>query len=229
MRPVPGVPGIAQESVDGGTTLATDRDSEAVGLACESAAVRRVARQFGLGSSTVRAIDVRYLSRWSKGRRKPALRQMGVDEIYLGKKQKFLTVVSNLETGEPLWLGRERKKQTLDEFFEEQLSAFQRSAITSGVCWRKIAISLHRPFGGSAGDLGNLPSSPHRQTEILTAPFRQTAHRRCPCSFWPSLMQQTPLGWHRPSLSPIQESFWAEVVRSPKRRKRSTFNDPGCN
>jgi len=27
---------------------------------------------------------------------------MGVDEIYLGKKQKFLTVVSNMETGEPL-------------------------------------------------------------------------------------------------------------------------------
>src|ERR1700683_4432206 len=51
------------------------RFEEAVGLACESAAVRRVARQFGLASSTVRAIDVRYLSRWSVGRRKPALRQ----------------------------------------------------------------------------------------------------------------------------------------------------------
>ena len=82
------------------------RFEEAVGLACESAAVRRVARQFGLASSTVRAIDVRYLTRWSEGRRKPALRQMGVDEIHLGKKQKFLTVVSNLETGEPLWFGR---------------------------------------------------------------------------------------------------------------------------
>jgi len=105
------------------------RFEEAVGLACESAAVRRVARQFGLSSSTVRAIDLRYLRRWAKGRRKPALRQMGVDEIYLGKKQKFLTVVSNLETGEPLWFGRERKKETLDEFFEKQVSAFQRSAV----------------------------------------------------------------------------------------------------
>src|SRR6202789_1855545 len=75
------------------------RFEEAVGMACESAAVRRVARQFGLANSTVRAIDVRYLNRWSKGRRKPALRQMGVDEIHLGKKQKILTVVSNLETG----------------------------------------------------------------------------------------------------------------------------------
>ena len=116
------------------------RFEEAVGLACESAAVRRVARQFGLASSTVRAIDLRYLSRWAKERRKPALRQMGVDEIYLGKKQKFLTVVSNLETGEPLWFGRERKKQTLDEFFEKHLSAFQRSAI------RAACVDMWEPF-----------------------------------------------------------------------------------
>ena len=116
------------------------RFEEAVGLACESAAVRRVALQFGLPSSTVRAIDLRYLSRWAKERRKPALRQMGVDEIYLGKKQKFLTVVSNLETGEPLWFGRERKKQTLDEFFEKHLSAFQRSAI------RAACVDMWEPF-----------------------------------------------------------------------------------
>src|SRR6202021_2598172 len=116
------------------------RFEEAVGLACESAAGRRVARQFGLSSSTVRAIDLRYLKRWAEGRRKPALRQMGVDEIYLGKKQKFLTVVSNLETGEPLWFGRDRKKQTLDEFFEKHLSAFQRSAI------RAACVDMHEPY-----------------------------------------------------------------------------------
>jgi transposase len=105
------------------------RFEEAVGLACESAAVRRVAKQFGLSPSTVRAIDIRYLKRWAAGRRKPALRQMGVDEIYLGRKQKFLTVVSNLQTGEPLWFGRERKKETLDEFLGQQLSAFQRRVV----------------------------------------------------------------------------------------------------
>ena len=59
------------------------RFEEAVGLACESAPVRRVARQFGLAESTVRAIDLRYLERWARARRKPALRQMGVDEIHL--------------------------------------------------------------------------------------------------------------------------------------------------
>jgi transposase len=106
------------------------RFEEAVGQACESAPVRRVARPF----------DLRYLERWAQGRRRPALRQMGVDEIYLGKKQKFLTVVTNLQTGEPLWFGRERKKETLDEFFEKHLSAFQRSAI------RAACVDMWEPF-----------------------------------------------------------------------------------
>jgi len=122
------------------------RFEEAVGLACESAAVRRVARQLGLAASTVRAIDLRYLKRWAEARRKPALRQMGVDEIHLGKKQKFLTVVSNLETGEPLWFGRERKKETLDEFFEKQLSRFQRRAIGAACVdmWEPFRQSLEQ-------------------------------------------------------------------------------------
>ena len=66
------------------------RFEDAVGEACESAAARQVARRFGLAESTVRAIDLRYLERWSAARRKPALRQMGVDEIHMGKTQKFL-------------------------------------------------------------------------------------------------------------------------------------------
>ena len=116
------------------------RFEEAVGLACESAAVRRVARQFGIAASTVRAMDLRYLKRWAASRRKPALRHMGIDEIYLGKKQKFVTVVSNLQTGEPLWLGPERKKETLDEFFSRQVSAFQRSAI------RAACVDMWEPY-----------------------------------------------------------------------------------
>lgn len=87
-----------------------------------------MARRFGLAQSTVRAIDLRYLELWAATRRKPALRQMGVDETHIGKKQKFLTVC-NLETGEPLWFGRERKKETPDAFFQEELTARQRRGI----------------------------------------------------------------------------------------------------
>ena len=39
----------------------SQRFEDAVGLACESAAARQVARRMGLAESTVRAIDLRYL------------------------------------------------------------------------------------------------------------------------------------------------------------------------
>ena len=116
------------------------RFEEEVGKSCESAPVGRVARRLDLPESTVRAIDLRYLERWAARRRKPALRQMGVDEIYLGKKQKFLTVVCNLATGEPLWFGQERKKETLDQFFAEELSARQRKGVEAA------CVDMHEPY-----------------------------------------------------------------------------------
>src|ERR1700720_4616650 len=120
------------------------RFEEAVGQACESAAARQVARHMGLAASTVRAIDLRYLERWDARRRQPPLRQMGVDEIYRGKQGKFLTVVCNLETGEPLWFGRERKKETLDDFFRSQLVSRQRKRLEA-VCvdmWDPFRLSM---------------------------------------------------------------------------------------
>jgi len=122
------------------------RFEDAVGEACESASVRRVAKRFGLAASTVRAIDQRYLDRWNRTRRKPALRQMGVDEIHLGRKQKFITVVSNLATGEPLWFGQERKQETLDTFMTGYPSSWQRSAVQA-VCvdmWAPFRLSIEQ-------------------------------------------------------------------------------------
>jgi transposase len=116
---------------------------DAVGLACESASVRQVARQFRLAASTVRAMDLRYLERWNATRRKDRLEQLGVDEIYFGKQMKFITVVSNLETGEPLWFGQDRKQETLDEFFRTQLNATQRKRVAAA------CVDMWRPFTNS--------------------------------------------------------------------------------
>jgi transposase len=124
----------------------SERFEDAVGMACESAPARQVARRFGLPESTVRAIDLRCLERWNKARRKPPLHQMGVDEIYPGKTVGFLTVVTNLETREPLWFGRERKKETLDQFFQEELSLRQRRGIASACVdmWRPFKLSIEQ-------------------------------------------------------------------------------------
>ncbi|MEO7142387.1 MAG: transposase, partial [Bryobacteraceae bacterium] len=47
---------------------------------------------------------------------------------------------SNLETGEPLWLGRERKQGTLDAYYKEELSAAQRRRI------RAACVDMRKPF-----------------------------------------------------------------------------------
>jgi transposase len=122
------------------------RFEDAIGQACESAAARQVARHVGLAESTVRAIDLRYLERCEARRRKPALRQIGVDEIYRGKNDKFLTVVCNLETGEPLWFGQERKKETLDDFFRNQLVSRQRKRIEAACVdmWEPFRLSIEQ-------------------------------------------------------------------------------------
>ena len=122
------------------------RFEDAVGQACESAAARQVARRMRLAESTVRAIDLRYLERWEARRRKPALRHMGVDEIYKGKRDKFLTVVCNLQTAEPLWFGRERKSETLDEFFRSQLRSRQRKRIEAACVdmWEPFRLSIEQ-------------------------------------------------------------------------------------
>jgi transposase len=122
------------------------RFEDAVGQACEGASARQVARRLGLAESTVRAIDLRYLERWDAKRRQPPLRQMGIDEIYRGKKGKFLTVVCNLETGEPLWFGKDRKQETLDEYFRSELVSRQRKRIEA-VCvdmWEPFRLSIEQ-------------------------------------------------------------------------------------
>ncbi len=112
--------------------------------ACESAAASQVARRCHLPETKVRAMDLCYLERWDQRRRQPALRQMGVDEIYRGKNDKFLTVASNLETGEPQWFGKERKQETLEEYCRTQLRSGQRQGIEAACVdmWEPFRLSM---------------------------------------------------------------------------------------
>jgi transposase len=61
----------------------------------------------------------------------------------LPEKIKFLTVVSDLETSEPLWMGLERKRETLDRFFAEALPTRRRRAV------RAVCVDMLEPFAQS--------------------------------------------------------------------------------
>jgi transposase len=114
--------GVCGERIDflEGKHPYTRRFAEAVARDCEDAAIRRVATKWGLSAQTVRRIDKRALVAWSQRRKRQPLRLIGVDEIFWGKG-RCLTVVSDLEAGEPIWAGPERKRETLDRFFTKYL------------------------------------------------------------------------------------------------------------
>jgi len=117
----------------------TRRFAGAVARDCEDAAVRRVAVKWDLSPQTVRRIDKRALQAWSRNRKRRPLRQMGVDELFWRKGQ-CLTVVSDLEAGEPIWAGPERKRETLDRFFTEYLPPRRRRFV------RAVCVDMWEPF-----------------------------------------------------------------------------------
>lgn len=133
--------GVSTERIDfiEGKHPYTRRFAEAVARDCEDAAVRRVATKWGLSAQTVRRIDKRSLEAWSRSRKRRPLRLMGVDEIFWGKG-KCLTVVSDLEAGEPIWAGKERKKETLDRFFAEYLPPRRRRFV------RAVCVDMWEPY-----------------------------------------------------------------------------------
>jgi transposase len=133
--------GVSSERIDWleGKHPFTRRFSAAVARDCEDAAVSRVASKWGLSARTVRRIDKRALQEWSQSRARRPLRYMGVDEIFW-KKGACLTVVSDLQAGEPIWAGPERRKETLDRFFAERLPPRRRRAV------RAVCVDMWKPF-----------------------------------------------------------------------------------
>lgn len=67
------------------------------------------------------------------------LRKMGVDEKSVGHGQQYMTLVYNLENSTVEWIGEERKKETLDRFFQS-LTVEQRAAIEA------VGLDMWDPF-----------------------------------------------------------------------------------
>ena len=133
--------GVRSERIDflEGKHPYTGRFSEAVARDCEDAAVNRVAPKWDLSAQTVRRIDKRALETWSRNRPRRPLRLLGVDELFW-RKGKCVTVTSDLEAGEPIWAGPERKRESLDRFFVEQLPPRRRRSV------RAVCVDMWEPF-----------------------------------------------------------------------------------
>lgn len=83
---------------------------------CHVATLQDVAALTGLGWDTVKDIHKRHLQKKCKLYRMKDVRHIAIDEIYLGKKRKFITIVLDLDTGRVLHIGKGKGKAALRGF-----------------------------------------------------------------------------------------------------------------
>lgn len=78
----------------------------------------RAAAHLGVSWDVVRDIEARYLGKKYSRPKLKHLRRIAIDEIYLGKRVKFLTVVQDLESGAIVFVGRGKGADALDGFWK---------------------------------------------------------------------------------------------------------------
>jgi transposase len=119
------------------------RLQQTLALQAASMPVMHVAVLHGLDWHTVRRAEGAALDRWNATRPDVLLRHVGVDEKWLGRRHRldheFVTIVSNLETGEPIWIGPHRREETLRTWLAT-LTPVQKATI------QLVAMDMHRPF-----------------------------------------------------------------------------------
>jgi transposase len=84
---------------------------------CQVATIQDVALLTGLSWDTVKEIHKKYLRRKYKSFNLKKVRHIAIDEVYLGKKRKFITLVLDLRTGRVLHIGQGKGKDALKGFW----------------------------------------------------------------------------------------------------------------
>lgn len=95
----------------------TRRLARAIHELCKHMTVADVARHYKLDWKTVKNIDKTFLEQQYGQTDYDGLRLLSVDEIAIKKGHKYMTVVIDYVTGRVVWMGKGRKKETLDAFF----------------------------------------------------------------------------------------------------------------
>jgi len=106
---------------------------------CKSMSVKDVAERYNLGWHVVKNVDKYFLEKEYGTPDYDNLKIIAVDEIALKKGHQYITEVLNYETGEVIWMGKDRRAETLIAFFNE-LTVEQRKAL------KAVAMDMWDPY-----------------------------------------------------------------------------------
>ena len=128
------------------------------------------ARLLGLAPSTLSDQVHRLIERRRTGHRIRALTTLGIDEISYAKGHKYATLVYDLERSCVVWIGKGKARETIDTFFRDHLSAFQKARIRWACC------DMSETFIGAIRQ--HLPQRPARPGPIPRRQGPQRSRRR---------------------------------------------------
>ena len=121
----------------------TMRLQQHMALDTSSMPTSHVAARYGVGWHVVRRAERHALERWQATRSPEPLTMVGIDEKYLGRRNtfedKYVTIVSNLQNGEPIWIGFGRGEATVRQWLDT-LASEDKAAI------KLFAMDMHAPF-----------------------------------------------------------------------------------
>jgi len=112
-----------------------------------------VVRRMRISWDEIDGIVMRAVGRGMARRQKDIVRFIGIDEKSVRKGHKYFTIVSDLQSQKVLWIGRGRKRETIDAFWKT-LSKEQLAGIEG------ISMDMWLPFFDSA--VANVPDGKNK-------------------------------------------------------------------
>lgn len=101
---------------------------------CQAMPQNAAAQMLGMPTSTLSDILHRVIGRVRQGHQIRDLKKIGIDEISYAKGHKYATVVYDLDRSCVVWVGRGKARQTIDQFFKDELSPYQKAKIKWACC-----------------------------------------------------------------------------------------------
>ncbi len=101
---------------------------------CSIMTQKAAAQLLKISTSTLSDLLHRTITRMRDGHKVRGLTHIGIDEISYCKGRKYATIVYDLKRSCVLWVGMGKGRETVDRFFEKELSPYQRRQIVAASC-----------------------------------------------------------------------------------------------
>ena len=101
---------------------------------CQIMTQKAAAQLLRIATSTLSDMLHRSITRIREGHRIRGVKTIGIDEISYCKGHKYATLVYDLDRACVVWVGQGKGRETIDVFFNEMLSPYQKKHITGACC-----------------------------------------------------------------------------------------------